>query len=79
MDRLGVKYFAPLYLYTSDFHPRYIFIQCIDRVVIIDFTRRGPLLLAEIMSPASQEIGLDKFKIAITRDHLLLINPPNII
>ena len=66
-------------MYTSDYHPFVVFIQCTDRVVIVDFTRQGPVLLAEVMSPASQEIGWDKFRIAITRDHLLLINPPSII
>ena len=46
MDRLGVKYFSPVYLYVSDYHPFVLFIQCMDRVVIIDFTRQGPVLLA---------------------------------
>lgn len=45
MDRLGVKYFAPVNLYVSDFHPYVLFIQCIDRVVIIDFAKNGPVLL----------------------------------
>lgn len=48
MDRLGVRYFSPIDLYTSDHHPGLIFIQCLDRVVILSYTREGPHLMAEI-------------------------------
>lgn len=53
MDKLGVKYFSPLDVYTSDFHPFVLFIQNVDSVIIIDVTRQGPILLATIDSPAT--------------------------
>lgn len=37
MDRIGVDYFAPLQVMTSDFHPSVLFIQNIDRVIIVSF------------------------------------------
>ena len=77
MDRLGVRYFSPMDIYTSDFHPFVLFVQCLDRVLILDITRQGPLLLQEIMSPASQEPGFYKWKMAIARGELILVNPPN--
>ena len=46
--RIGVKYFSPMDVYTSDFHPFVLFVQCLDRVVILDITRNGPILLAEV-------------------------------
>lgn len=54
MTRIGVNYFSPMDVYTSDFHPFVLFVQCLDRVVILDITRQGPILLAEVQSPASQ-------------------------
>ena len=45
MDKLGVKYFAPMDLYVSDFHPYVLFIQCLDRVIILDIASTGPVLL----------------------------------
>lgn len=54
MDRLGIKYFSPLEIYTSDFHPFVLFIQNVDSVIILDITRRGPILLDQIESPASK-------------------------
>lgn len=82
MSSIGVKYFAPIDIYTSDFHPYVLFIQCIDRVVIIDVPQRGPhrlIKLAEIMSPATQEPGFYKWKMGIARGELILVNPPNTI
>lgn len=77
--RIGVKYFSPMDVYTSDFHPFVLFVQCLDRVVILDITRNGPILLSEVMSPASQEPGFSKWKMAIANGELILVNPPNII
>lgn len=54
MTRIGVNYFSPVKVYTSDFHPFVLFIQCLDRVVIVDITRNGPIRLAEVKSPATQ-------------------------
>jgi hypothetical protein len=53
MAKVGIKYFSPLQVVTSDFHPYIIFIQSVDRVVIIDFTKQGPLLIDVISSPAT--------------------------
>jgi hypothetical protein len=53
MDKLGVKYFSPLDVYTSDFHPFVLFIQNVDSVIILDITRQGPILLATVDSPAT--------------------------
>lgn len=79
MDRLGVNYFAPVDIYISDFHPGVLFIQNMDRVIILSITRAGPRLLAQIESPGSKESGFFKFKIGIAQDHLVLVNPPNLI
>jgi hypothetical protein len=80
MDKLGVKYFSPLEVYTSDFHPYVLFIQNVDSVIILDITPSGnPILLEVIESPASKEPGFWKWKMAITHGHLVLINPPNTI
>lgn len=77
MGRAGVNYFSPIEVYTSDFHPYVLFIQCIDRVVIVDVTRRGITKLAEIKSPSTQEMGFYKWKMGIARGELILVNPPN--
>ena len=77
MTKIGVKYFSPMDVYTSDFHPFVLFVQCLDRVVILDITRNGPILLSEVMSPASQEKGFYKWKMAIARGQLILVNPPD--
>ena len=54
MGKLGVPYFSPLDLYTSDFHPFVLFIQNVDSVIILDITKNGPILLQLIESPASK-------------------------
>ena len=48
MDKLGVSYFSPLEVVTSDFHPFVLFIQNVDKVIILDITRQGPILLDTI-------------------------------
>ena len=67
MTKLGVNYFSPMDVYVSDFHPFVLFVQCLDKVVILDMTRQGPILLSEVVSPASQEPGFYKWKMAIAR------------
>jgi hypothetical protein len=79
MDRIGVSYFSPINVYTSDFHPFVLFVQCLDRVLILDITKNGPIKLAEIKSPATQEPGFYKWQMAIARGELILVNPPNTI
>ena len=79
MTNIGVKYFSPIDVFASEFHPFVLFIQCTDRVVILDITRQGPIKLGELMSPATQEPGLYKWKMAIARGQIILVNPPNII
>lgn len=54
MGQLGVKYFSPLEVYTSDFHPYVLFIHNVDSVIILDITTNGPILLDQIESPASK-------------------------
>lgn len=48
MNRLGINYFAPMDIYYSDYHPWVLFIQNLDRVIIISVTKTGPQLLAQI-------------------------------
>jgi hypothetical protein len=79
MDRIGVDYFAPVNIYISDFHPNTLFIQNLDRVIIISVSHNGIKLLSQISSPGSKEPGFHRFKIGIARDHLVLVNPPNLI
>lgn len=79
MDRLGVNYFSPMDIYTSDFHPGVLFIQNLDRVIIVSYNIEGAHLLAQIESPGSKEPGFHKWKMAISRNHLVIVNPPNII
>lgn len=54
MNGLGVKYFAPLQVYISDFHPYVLFIQNMDSVIIIDFSLTGVKLLSELSSNATK-------------------------
>jgi len=54
MERLGVNYFAPIDIYISDYHPFVLFIQNLDRVIIVSITRNGPRMLAQIESPGSK-------------------------
>jgi hypothetical protein len=79
MGKLGVKYFSPLEIYTSDFHPFVLFVHNVDSVIILDITRQGPIVLDQIFSAAAQEPGFWKWKMAITKGHLVMINPPNTI
>jgi hypothetical protein len=46
MTRIGVNYFSPVQVYYSDFHPLVLFVQCLDRVLILDLTRTGIIKLA---------------------------------
>lgn len=48
MNSLGINYFSPMDIYTSDFHPWVLFIQNVDRVIIVSVTRTGVKLLAQI-------------------------------
>lgn len=79
MDRIGVQFFSPVDVFTSDFHPSMLFIQCTDRVLIVDFGPDGVQLMAEVISPGTLEPGFYKYKIAISRDHLIIVNSPDII
>jgi hypothetical protein len=79
MTQLGIKYFAPLQVYTSDFHPSVIFIQTTESVIILDLTRNGPILLNQISSPATKEPGYYGWKMAISQDHLVIVNAPDMI
>lgn len=54
MGKLGVGYFSPIEVYTSDFHPFVLFVHNVDSVIILDITRQGPILLDQIESPASK-------------------------
>ena len=79
MDEVGVKYFSPLQVVTSDYYPYILFIQNIDSVIILDITFPRPQLLAQIKSPGSMQPGIYQWKMAIAHKHLVLVNPPNII
>lgn len=67
MSKIGVNYFSPMDVYVSDFHPFVLFVQCLDRVVVLDMTRQGPILLGQVQSPATQEPGFYKWKMGIAR------------
>lgn len=79
MNYLGIDYFSPVEVYSSIYHPYVLFIQNLDSVIILDITFPAPVLLAHIKSPGTQEPGFQKWKMAISRDSLVLVNPPNII
>lgn len=79
MSRLGVNYWAPQHVIISDFHPFVLFVHNLDEVVILDITKKGPILLAKFDSPGSKEPGLQKWQMAISHNQLLIVNPPNLI
>lgn len=79
MWNLGVTYFSPLVVETSDFHPFVMFIQMTDSVLILDLTRNGPIKLAQIISQATKELGYWGWRMAISQDHLVIVNAPDII
>jgi hypothetical protein len=79
MAGLGIKYFAPLQIITSDFHRSTLFIQNTDSVIIVDFTRNGPILIDQITSSATKEPGYYGWKMAVSQDHLVIVNAPNLI
>lgn len=79
MKQIGVRYFAPLQTYVSDFHPYVMFIHNMDSVIIIDFAATGIRLLQEISSSATKELGYYGWRMAINRDHLVIVNAPDII
>ena len=79
MSTLGVNYFSPIKVEVSDFHPSVLFIQCLEKVLIIEITKRGVDILAEIQSPATKEPVLPKWQMAIARGQLIIVNPPNTI
>jgi hypothetical protein len=45
MKHLRIRYFAPLQIYVSDFHPYIMFIHNMGSVIIIDFAATGIRLL----------------------------------
>jgi hypothetical protein len=79
MTRIGVNDFSPEKIYSSDFHPKVLFVQCLDHVLILDVASTGIIKLAEVSSPATKELGFPKWKMAIARSQLILVNPPNTI
>jgi len=46
MTRIGVHYFSPVQVYTSDFHPYVLFVQCLDRVLILKVAATNIIKLA---------------------------------
>ncbi len=54
MDKLGIKYFSPIEVYTSDFYPFVLFVHNVESVIILDITKQGPILLDQIESPSSK-------------------------
>ena len=79
MGKIGVDYFSPLEVMASDFHPDVLFIRNIDRVLIVSFTQAGSHLLAQIKSPGSSVPGIYHWKMAVSKDSLVIVNPPNTI
>ena len=49
-----MDYFAPIDIYTSDFHPNVLFVQSLDRVIILSISHNGVKLITEIKSPGSE-------------------------
>jgi hypothetical protein len=76
---LGVDYFSPIDIFISDFHRNVLFITNLDRIIILSITRQGPRLLAQIEAPGSRRPGAVNYQIAISRNHLLIVEPPNLI
>lgn len=79
MARIGVKYFNPLEVYTSGFHPEVIFIRTPTSVIVLDVDREGvPVLLAEVVSDATKKTDT-VFKVAINFDYMIIANSPGLI
>lgn len=79
MYKLGVKYFNPLEVYTSIFHPEVIFIRTPNSVLVLDAGRQGkPTLLGEVVSDATSKHDTP-FKVAVNFDYLIIANSPSLI
>ena len=79
MYKLGVKYFNPLEVYTSIFHPEVIFIRTPNSVLVLDAGREDkPTLLGEIVSDATSKHDTP-FKVAVNFDFLIIANSPSLI
>lgn len=79
MHSVGIHYFAPLQVIISDFHPYILFIQNMESVIIIDFSPTGIKLLEHLNSTATRELGYYGWRMAVNRNHLVLVNAPDII
>lgn len=79
MYKLGVKYFNPLEVYTSMFHPEVIFIRTPNSVLVLDVDKEGsPKLLGEVISDATSKHDTP-FKVAINFDYMVIANSPGLI
>lgn len=56
-----------------------MFVQTMESVLILDITRKGVLVLDNIVSPATKELGYWGWKMAISQEHLVIVNAPDII
>ena len=64
MSSIGVKYFNPIDLVTSRFHPEVVFINNLGSLIIIDIDNHENLiLLAEITD--SKAVSVNGFQIAV--------------
>lgn len=76
MEKMGISYFSPMDVRTSADYPFALFVQCLDRVIILDITKQGPTLLAQVSSPSTTEPGYYRWKMTITGQYLVIVNPP---
>ena len=78
LANLNVKYFNPLDIVVSRFHPEVLFINCLGTLVIIDIdNHENMILLSEIST--SRAVATEGYQVAVHDDELLLIAAPDII
>lgn len=75
MYGMGIKYFSPELIETSEFYPNVLFIKTSDSIIVLDLnTECVPKLLA-VLNPV--ESTLVQFSFMLTVSHLVVTAMPN--
>jgi hypothetical protein len=70
MYQLGVKYFSPLEVQSSAYHPNIIFIKTSDQIIVVDYNAAcRPKMLLKFSPVASADI---EFTFKINKKFLIV-------